>query len=491
MNRPPANKKDHVVLVALTDSRRRAYLDDQSLESDIRILDHKSMLLRMPKNTTKPANSMEPPRYYRHLEFDGIGYEFDSHIRTELGDMLGQMFRHRRNGSLLRISSQRNHNPSLLTRLLVTEVDSLMVEMRCRLKAINVDYFDVRKFDMVNMLVQPKGVPKRRRDSPSGKSLSSTKELHQWLTNDLALLRGRGIGDDYLHFEIVYRDSLVLEHRIHLSVFHIFGSENRPDLVEFFTSLPRGRQNGSTLMNDCLRESFDFKSPTPVVVLFELPIGPDLKDSRRKILRMADVAFGCLDKARKMMSKSKPAFQSSTNLSKISRSSGAHSFLRSVPDISLAHLRRTAKFSDEDYNGLACWYGRIDSKFAELKLAMEQHFVDLYKRKSLDLRSEIRSMNQDPSEENDESGGDGVRPQRPPRDLNSSSRIYSMLKTDFKKLEAEAETTTYAPTLKVYIRTKNYELSEAEKVLKQREMENLRLGLIQYISASEPSISGD
>jgi len=117
--------------------------------------------------------------------------------------------------------------------------------------------------------------------------------------------------------------------------------------------------------------------------------------------------------------------------------------------------------------------------------------VDLYKRKSLDLRSEIRSMNQDPSEENDESGGDGVRPQRPPRDLNSSSRIYSMLKTDFKKLEAEAETTTYAPTLKVYIRTKNYELSEAEKVLKQREMENLRLGLIQYISASEPSISGD
>jgi len=43
----------------------------------------------------------------------------------------------------------------------------------------------------------------------------------------------------------------------------------------------------------------------------------------------------------------------------------------------------------------------------------------------------------------------------------------------------------------VYIRTKNYELSEAEKVLKQREMENLRLGLIQYISASEPSISGD
>ncbi|EDW99218.1 uncharacterized protein LOC6539004 [Drosophila yakuba] len=493
MNRPSATKKDHVVLVTLTDAKRRAYLDDQSLENDIRLLDSKSMLLRMPKSTAKPASLGEPPRYYRHLEFDGIGYEYDGHIRSEVGDLLGQMFRHRRHGSLLRISSQRNHNPSLLTRLLVTEVDSLMVEMRCRLKAVNVDYFDVRKFEMVNMLVQPTAVPKRRRVSPSGKSVSSTKELSQWLTNDLTPLRSRAIGDDYLHFEFVYRDSLVLEHRIHLSVFHIFGSENRPDLVEFFTSLPRGRQSGSTLLNDCLKESFDFKSPAPAVVLFELPIASDLKDARRKILKVADVAYESLEKARKMMSKSKckPVSQSSTNLSKTSKSSGAHSSLRSVPNISLAHWRRTAKFSDEDYNGLALWYGRIDSKFAELKLAMEQHVVDLYRRKSLDLRSEIRSIHQDPSEETDESGGDGVRPQRTPRDLHTSSKVYSQLKKDFQKLETEAEATTYAPTLKVYISTKNYELSEAEKVLRQREVENLRLGLIQYIGASDSSVSGD
>ncbi|KAH8362885.1 hypothetical protein KR084_002262 [Drosophila pseudotakahashii] len=495
MNSHPAPKKNHLVMVVLTDPKRRGQVDDQSLENDIRLLDSKSMLLRMQNSSAKTGSLVDPPRYYRHLEFDSIGQDFENHIRTGLGDFVGQMFRHRRHGSLLRITTQRNLNPNLLTRLLVTEVDKLMVDMRCRLKSVNVDYFDVRKFDMVNMLVEPTSVPNRRRVTPCGKSISNTRDLFQWLINDLTSLRARGIGDDYLDFEFVYRDSLTLQHRVHLSVFHIFGSENRPDLVEFFRNLPQGRPNGSTLLNDCLKESFDFKSPSPSpsVVIFELPIAADQSDARRKILKLADIAYGSLEKARKIVFKSEPksASQSSIHLSKVSTGYGTRSSVRSVPDVSLAHWRRTAKFSDEDYNGLAYWYGRIDSKFADVKLAMEQHFVDLYKRKGLDLRSEIRSINQDLSEEIDECGGDGARFPRPIRDPDSTRKVYSVLKKEFKKLEAEAEKTPFASTLKVYVSTKNYELSEAEKNLKQREIENLRLGLIQYISTPDSSISGD
>ncbi|XP_017067160.1 uncharacterized protein LOC108105213 [Drosophila eugracilis] len=494
MNSHPATKKNHLVLVALTDPKRRICVDDQNLERDIRLLDSKSMLLRVPSTTGKSAlwNCVEPPRYYRHLEFDAIGFDGEPHIKTELSDFIGQMFRHHRHGSLIRISSQRNHSPNLFTRLLVNEVDKIMVDMRYRLKAVNVDYFDVRKFDMVNMVAEPTALSSRRGSTPCGKSLSSTRELFQWLNNDLTSLRGRGTGDDYLEFEFVYRDSLVLQHKIHLSIFHIFGGENRLDLVEFFKGLPQGRQNSSTLLNDCLRESFDFKSPYPAVVVFELPIAPDQTDSRRKILKMAHVAYASLEKSRKIMAKSQPksASHSYINLSKLSASE-ARSSVRSVPNISLANWRRTAKFSNEDYNGLAYWYGRIDSKFAELKLAMEQYFVDLYKRKSLDIRSEIRSINEDLSEEIDESGGDGARPQRPARELSFPGKTYPVLKKEFKRLGIEAERTAYAPTLKVYISTKNYELSEAEKALRQREIDNLRLGLIQYISTPDASISGD
>ncbi|XP_016951191.1 uncharacterized protein LOC108025304 [Drosophila biarmipes] len=493
MNSHPATKKNHLVLVVLTDPKRRGNADDQSLENDIRPMDSKSVLLRMPNSSARPGNRLEPPRYYRLLEFDAIGHDFESHIRADLSDFIGQMFRHRRHGSLLRITSQRNHNPNLLTRLLVTEVDKVLVELRCRLKSISIDYFDVRKFDMVNMLVEPIAVPNRRRVTPCGKSVSSTRDLFQWLTNDLTSIRGRGIGDDYLDFEFVFRDSLALQHRVRLSMFHIFGSESRPDLGEFFTNLPQGRPSGSTLLNDCLKESFDFRSPNCAVVLFEVPMAPDQSDSRRKILKLAALAFGSLEKCRKLLAKSEPksVSQSSINLSKLGRASGTRSSVRLVPDVSLAHWRRTAKFSHEDYNGLAYWYGRIDSKFAELKLAMEQHLVDLYRRKSLDLRSEIRSINQDPGEEIDESGGDGARLQRPPREVDSSRKVYSVLKKEFNRLETEAEKTTFAPPLKVYISTKNYELSEAEKALRHREVENLRLGLIQYISTPDSSISGD
>ncbi|KAI8044027.1 hypothetical protein M5D96_000176 [Drosophila gunungcola] len=425
----------------------------------------------MQNSSAKVVNSWEPPRYYRHLEFDAIGYELEPSIRTELSDFMTQILRNHRHG----------------------KVDKLMMELRCRLKSINVDYFDVRKFDMVNMLVEPNAVPNRRRCSSAGKSVCSTRELYQWLINDFTNLRGRGLGDDYLDFEFVYRDSMAMQHRIHLSVFHIFGSESRPDLVDFFRSLPQSRLNGSTLLNDCLKESFDLKSLQPAVVIVELPIAPDLSDARRKILKLADLAFGSLQKVRKVMTISQTISQSTINLGKLNRKIGTeiHSSVRSVPDVSLSHLRRTAKFSDEDYNGMAYWYGRIDSKFAELKLAMEQHFVELYRRKSLDLRSEIRSINQDLSEENDQSGGDGARPPRAALQLDSTRKVYSVLKKEFKRLEVEAEKTTYASTLKVYISTKNYELSEAEKSLKLREIENLRLGLIQYINTADSSISGD
>ncbi|XP_052841083.1 uncharacterized protein LOC128255484 [Drosophila gunungcola] len=494
MNSHPASKRNHRVLVALTDDKKRGSVEVPVLENDIRILDNKSMLLRMQNSSAKVVNSWEPPRYYRHLEFDAIGYELEPSIRTELSDFMTQILRNHRHGSLLRFSSlQRNQNPNFLTRLLVTEVDKLMMELRCRLKSINVDYFDVRKFDMVNMLVEPNAVPNRRRCSSAGKSVCSTRELYQWLINDFTNLRGRGLGDDYLDFEFVYRDSMAMQHRIHLSVFHIFGSESRPDLVDFFRSLPQSRLNGSTLLNDCLKESFDLKSLQPAVVIVELPIAPDLSDARRKILKLADLAFGSLQKVRKVMTISQTISQSTINLGKLNRKIGTeiHSSVRSVPDVSLSHLRRTAKFSDEDYNGMAYWYGRIDSKFAELKLAMEQHFVELYRRKSLDLRSEIRSINQDLSEENDQSGGDGARPPRAALQLDSTRKVYSVLKKEFKRLEVEAEKTTYASTLKVYISTKNYELSEAEKSLKLREIENLRLGLIQYINTADSSISGD
>jgi len=62
MNSHPATKKNHLVLVVLTDPKRRGHVDDQNLENDIRILDSKSVLLRMQNSSAKPGNQVDLPR---------------------------------------------------------------------------------------------------------------------------------------------------------------------------------------------------------------------------------------------------------------------------------------------------------------------------------------------------------------------------------------------------------------------------------------------
>ncbi|XP_020817288.1 uncharacterized protein LOC110190949 [Drosophila serrata] len=487
MNSNSLTKRHHRVMVALTDPKRRSYSEEPCLDEEIKLLDKKAMLLRIPNALGKPGPLMKSPRYYRHMEFDAIGYDFETHIRSELTDLMSQMFRYHRHGSLLRFPAQRNLNPSLLTRLLVTEVEKLMMDLRLRLKTINVDYFDVRKFDMINLLLDPKATRNHRRDLMCGKSFYSTKDLYQWLVNDLTTLRGRAIGDDYLDFEFVYRDTQPRQHKIRLSVFHIFNSEDRSDLAEFLKSVPNGRQCGvsSTLLNDCLKESFDLKSPTPALMMFELPMVPELCDYRRKVLKLADMAYSSLEKGRQLTAKIEMRYSSqlSISVSRENRHNTSRCSLRSVPHIPMAHWRRTAKFSDEDYNGLAAWYKRIDAKFTQLKLGMEQHFVNLFKRKALDLRRELTCINQDLGLTRDESGGDASRLPNNPGAQDPSEEIYNELQREFKSLEQDAERSAYASTLKVYISTKKYELSEAEKTLKQREIENLRIRLVQYISS--------
>ncbi|KAH8294963.1 hypothetical protein KR018_004733 [Drosophila ironensis] len=490
-----AVRRHHRVVVALGEPKRVGYGEENDLNGDLKLLDNKTMLLRMPNSSAKAGSRVDAPRYYRQLEFDAIGFESEHQLRAELNGFMAQIFRQRCNGSLLRFAAQRSLNPNLFTRLFVTEVDKLMLELRCRIKAINVDYFDVRKFDMVNLLVEPSAVNNRHRILQSGKSVSSTRELFQWLINDFAALRGRGIGDDYLDFQFVFRNAQQNQHKIHLSIFQIFTSDQRADVAEFFKSLTLGRPGGGTLLKDCLKESFDDKNPIPALIMFELPAGDEMSETRRKILKLADTAFTSLTKAQWLMAgrgaKSEPkngAHSSITQLSKETQPSFPRTPVKSAPDCSLPHWRRTAKLSEEDYNGLAYWYGRIDTKFAELKLSMEQHLVNLYKRKSSNIRSELRSLHEDLHLEDDQSGGDGERPHTLIEDVDSTKTTYMELLKQFQKLDQEAAKTGYAHTLKVYISTKTYELAAAEKRVKQREVENLRINLMQFMSTQDMKI---
>ncbi|EDW27952.1 GL27241 [Drosophila persimilis] len=489
----PISKRCHHVMVALTDTNRRYHpelLEGTSLDDEFKILDRKSVLLRMPM--ASKSKQEEVPRYYRHLEFDAIGYECEPHVREQLSDLVGDMFRQRRHGCLLRLTPHRTNNMNLLTRLLVTEVDSIMLLYRYRLKCVNVEYFDLRKFDMANMLLQPGSAirPSSRRQVQSGRTLQSTRELLQWLLNDFPTIRSRSVGDDYIDIQFVFRDGQHAVRQLHFTLFQIFGCEDRQDMADFFRDLPLGKQSNSTLLTDCIKESFDFQRPIGTLVMIELPTGRESQTAlTRKLLKLADVAYVSIVKAHqaatnpKARAKAVPASQSSTNLQKITPSCSFKNSFPSVSNISNSLVRRGGKLSSEDYNSLAYWYNRIDSKLLELQLSMEEHYMALYRQKGLTICSELRSM------ETDESAGDGQPPPMATNREQETACAYTELMKQFRKLEIDVKKTSFASTLNVYIGTKNHELAEMEKACKLKAIANMRLTLIEFMkpeSEAEP-----
>ncbi|SPP81141.1 uncharacterized protein LOC117582964 [Drosophila guanche] len=499
MNSKATSKRMHHVMVALTESNRRYHtesLEGSSLDGEFKILDRKSVLLRMPSAAagTSKTKQADVPRYYRHLEFDAIGYDHEPHVRDQLSDLVENMFRQRLNGCLLRLTPHRSSNINLLTRVLVSEVDSIMLLLRFRLKSINVDYFDLRKFDMANMLLEPgasmQSLNRRHRVHQSGRILQSTRELLQWLLNDFTTIRGRAVGDDYIDIQFVFRDGQHAIRKLHLTIFQVIGGEERQEMADFFRSLPLGKQSNSTLLTDCIRESFDFQRPIRTVVMFELPLGRESPaQMMRKILKLADVAYVSIEKAHSAAKSSiKSASRSSTNLLlNITPSCSFRNTFQSVPNISDPLLRRGRKLSSEDYNSLAYWYNRIDSKLLELQLSMDDHYMALYRRKGLEICNELRSMEQHADIETNESGGDD-RPLA--RTINqeeeqASMSMYTELLKQFRKLEIDVKRTAFAATLKGYISNKNYELAEMQKAFKLKAIANMRQHLIEFMKSEQ------
>ncbi|XP_068157759.1 uncharacterized protein [Drosophila tropicalis] len=501
------NKRVHRVVVVLTDVTRKGMTttscsgEDNPQETDVKILDSRSLLLRIQNTKANagrtefgadgegrgvrggrkpPSKICESPRYYRHMEFDAIGYECEPQVRGELSELIEQTFRQQSHGCLLRMTPMGTHNMNLLTRLLVAEVDKAMLVLHCRLRAINVDYYDVRKFDMVNMLSEPS--KRHHQIKHCGRCLQSTRELFQWLLSEYNVLRTRCTGDDFIDLQFIFRDAQQKLHKLHLTIFQIFGCDERMDISGFFNGLPMGRNNHTSLLTDCIKESFDFKKPMRTVILFELPltVGKESPKWMRKILRLADTAYTSIATSYKNVDNNYvPPLRVSSkdNLS----ASGSFSLNSSSSRNSLR--RRAAKLSTEDYNSLAYWYGRIDSKFKELQLSMQDHFKLLYGQKSSQILSNLKCMS-NKAEDEDESGGDAI--ERLPRqnDIIIASHYQGHLK-QFRQLENEAAKSCFASTLMVYMSTKNYELTEAMKALKQTESEKLRQTLIKYIKNEE------
>ncbi|KAH8381335.1 hypothetical protein KR093_002823, partial [Drosophila rubida] len=464
--------KTHRVVVSLTDAMHNLprSIKESLLDSELNILDHTHLLMRM--SAAGGAESC-----YQKMQFDAVGYEDDMHVRVELYEMMVQMLEHQRNCCLLRLTPRRTHNGKLMTRVLVSNVDKILEKLPYQLVGICVEYHDLRKFDMLNMLSTYRG---RQREQYSRRDMQTTREMFQWLHNEYTAVRGRGTGDDYINVEFVLSDGNGKQVHLNLAIFNIFNCNGRQDIGNFFKELPKGKLHKSTLLTDCIKESFDLNRNIYTVVLCEMPLDKESSREMHKFLRLANVAITCNEAAVALSADKattgpiEQAHSSQSVRSGSLQSSGTHlpEQTRARPARSTKYLRcRPLNLSHDDHNKLASWYQRIDKKFAEVKVCMERHYNVQYRQKFLKICRQLKNF----SWLQDKSGGDAGRLmlKHSMRDEAITGRYIETLK-QFRQLEKEVERSPFACTLSTYMSTKNYALANAERVLQDREISTLQ-----------------
>lgn len=447
----------HRVVVSLTDAMHKvpSSIRESLLDCEINILDKTTMLMRLKSG----IDGFRSPRYYQQMQFDAVGYEDDRHVRSQLSEMLVQMFRHHRHACLLRLTPRRAHNVKLMTRLLVSDVDKILEKLPYHLEGINVEFHDLRKFDMINMLAITQR-SHRSREQPSRREMQTTREMFQWLHREYSALRGRGTGDDFINVEFVLNDHCQKQHRLNLAIFNIFDCNERSDIGNFFKELPTGRQCKSTLLTDCIKESFDSKRGIFTLVLCEMPLDKECAREMHKFLQLADMACMNIGASTQSDLQVKP-LDSTLSMECPSISSSTRSSLRCC----------ALNLSAEDHSKLATWYHRIDTKFAEVKLCMERHYNVQYRQKFHKICKELKNLRS----MQDKSGGDASRSmlKNGIRDDAITAKYMEVL-NQFRQLEKEVQKSQFVSTLSTYIITKNYALVQAEKTLQQREIVNLQ-----------------
>lgn len=458
------SEKIHRVIVAVSDGvhKLESSRKDKALHNDINILDKTTLLLHM---NSVPSENSRLSQYYQQMQFDAVGYDDDDHIRNDLSLLFRQMFENQQNGCLIRLAPWRTHNVRLLNRLLVTDLEKYIQQMPDRLERIYVEYHDVRKFEMINMLM-PILKSMRAKSKPRQRELYNTTHLFKWLHNEYTLLRGRGLGDDYINLEFVLTTPEQKQVKLSLAIFNIFDCVGRNDIANFFQKLPTGKMKQSTLITDCIRESFDCKQPVFTVVLCEVPLNRGSSKEMHKFLQLADTAYMSIAAANSKIDLKVKPLDSLLSLTNKCKMSASDTYTPS--NISLRC--QTGNLSAEDYSKLASWYHRIDKKFNEVKECMACHYDVQYRQKYIQICRKLHSQRV----LTDKSGGDanGMYVKNSANDLLLTAKYMEALRK-FRQLEKDVNNCCFVSTLSTYMNTKNFELQNIEKELKQQEAKNL------------------
>uniref|UniRef100_A0A1I8ML80 Uncharacterized protein n=1 Tax=Musca domestica TaxID=7370 RepID=A0A1I8ML80_MUSDO len=227
------------------------------------------------------------------LHFDCVGNGFDARTRSEMASMMAHLLLQQRNCCMIRCVAKRESSAAVLNHLLVCEVDKRMQSAQLSLSCIQCEYFDIRKFDMVNLL----GRPTRR------KKFLSTMDLQRWLNGDYQQLVAGCQGQECLDFLFSFSDRNRIMYEVKFSYMQIVAGKLDTDgKVALSTCLAnldiRPRGNTSMLV-DTIRDYYSAEQEMQIWMFFEIPVqqrlglngAGDIMDDMLKLAKAAYAGF--------------------------------------------------------------------------------------------------------------------------------------------------------------------------------------------------------
>nr|XP_014094544.2 uncharacterized protein LOC106620544 isoform X1 [Bactrocera oleae] len=438
------------------------------------------------------------------LRFDCVGTTRNAFVRAEYAMLMDELFLNKSSCCLLQFFPLRECQISFLCNLLVSEVDKRMMALQAKLMRIKVEYFDVRKYDVVNFLgsSQPRSTTKNKRHSRPQNLFSNTLELLRWLQTRYLQLFAKGQGTENMDLEFTFSDVQTRVHTVRLSIMHVFlchmDSDTKTCLRNCFENIhsaKRGRK--SIMLTDCLREILGPKENWFTWFVFHVPIAKGRGIIIDDQLNLASSAYAGINAKDSSDIKASDDFDLSSLLSFLHVSSGSQltvnsqlgastlSMAQNTPTFIAANSSRSISNrlmnkNNQTYN-LNTWYTKMD----QLVPVVLKHIHSLYEYKyreniqniCIELKNMLSFSSLRPSSSNCYKSRQAERSES----LDKLEKNYLMIIKEFIRLAKEIENSPDSAILRVYLDAKKKEIKDYATNCKLRHLEICQNSLIETI----------
>ncbi|XP_004530151.1 uncharacterized protein LOC101451702 [Ceratitis capitata] len=444
------------------------------------------------------------------LRFDCVGTARNSFVRAEFAMLMDELFLNKSSCCLLQFFPLRECQLSFLCNLLVSEVDKRMMTLRAKLIAIKVEYFDLRKYDVINFLGdnQPHATVKSKRKSQPQNLFHTTLDLLRWLQTRYLQLFAKGQGTENMDLEFTFCDTQSRVHTVRLSIMNVYlchmDSDTKTCLRNCFENIrsaKRGRK--SVVLTDCLREILGPKDNWYTWFIFHVPIAKGrgiIIDDQLNLASSAYAGINAKDSTEDI--KATNDFEMSSLLSFLDITCGSQvtlnsrlsandrdapsaiSMAQNSPTFNAANSARTNRFANRTNNqssNLSTWYSKMD----QLVPAVLRHIHSLYEYKyHTNIRkicTELKNMLSFGSIRPILCYGNTNRPSERSESLERCERNYKIIMKEFVRLAKDIENSPDSAMLRVYLEAKKKEIKDYATSCKLRHLETCQNCLIETI----------